>query len=377
MLEDASGELTAWHYLTRHPVRVCWNHGMVSSISRCDHPPSDDVWMAPSLFDLQVNGYAGVDFQQDGLTTQELLQAASALRRDGCASFLLTLITDRWHCLTARLRHLRALRSQSAELKSAIAGWHVEGPFLSSQPGFHGAHNPDLMLDPTSEHIKALREITGSDLLMLTLAPERAGAIPAIDLAVSLGIKVSLGHTDVSPELLVKAIEAGASSFTHLGNGCTAELNRHDNILWRVLDSGRLRVSLIPDQIHVPAPLFRLVHRALPSGTVYYVTDAMSAAGSPAGQYKLGGLLLEVGADGVVRRPGQPYFAGSSLTPIQGVFSAAQMLGSSWQESWQRFSEIPAAVIGASLSERGPLCLLKMEQAQLKNLKVLGRPPAC
>ena len=107
-----------------------------------------------------------------------------------------------------------------------------------------------------------------------------------------------------------------------------------------------LAVSLIPDKIHVSPPLFRLMHRALPADAVFYISDAMSAAGMPPGRYKLGKMELEVGADQVVRQPGKPLFAGSALRPLDGVSRAAEMLGCPWQEAWHRFSTVPAAVVG-------------------------------
>src|SRR6185295_14990202 len=107
------------------------------------------------------------------------------------------------------------------------------------------------MLDPTAEHIRELRTIAGNDPLLLTIAPERPGAIEAIALAVSLGMKVSLGHTNARSDDLRRAVQAGATGFTHLGNACPRELDRHDNIIWRVLDTPGLTASLIPDRIHV------------------------------------------------------------------------------------------------------------------------------
>src|SRR5581483_7673599 len=273
---------------------------------------------------------------QDNLRAEDLLTAARQLGQAGCTQFLLTLITDEWPKLTARLRHLRTLRSQSAELQSVIAGWHIEGPFLSREPGFHGAHNPALMLDPTPAHIQELRAITGKDPLLLTIAPERAGALEAIAAAVSLGIKISLGHTNAPAEMLRKSVQAGATGFTHLSNGCPRELNRHDNILWRVLETPGLTAGLIPDAIHVSPALFRLLHQWIGPEAVYYTTDAMSAAGAPPGRYKLGGLEVEVGADQIVRQPGKTNFAGSALRPCDGVFRAAQMLNCSWQDAWHR-----------------------------------------
>jgi len=359
----SDGELYAWHYATRQPVRVCWQDGKISLIEKANSKPKAG-WIAPGLFDVQVNGYGGIDFQQNNLGVEELLSAARQLRAAGCARWLLTLITDEWPRMTGRLRHLRSLRSQSPELQRAIAGWHIEGPFLSAEPGFHGAHNPTLMRDPTAEHILELRALTGSEPLLLTLAPERPGGLKAIEIAVSQGIKVSLGHSNASAEILRLAVEAGATGFTHLGNGCPRELDRHDNILWRIFETPGLMVSLIPDQIHVSPPLFRLAHRVLGPDSMFYTSDVMSAAGSPPGRYKLGRLELEVGPDQIVRQPGQPLFAGSALRPIDGVFRAAQMLGCAWREAWPRFSAAPAKLMGLrnelAVGSPADFCVLKV-----------------
>jgi N-acetylglucosamine-6-phosphate deacetylase len=287
-------------------------------------------WIAPALVDLQINGYAGVDFQQDNLQEREMLAAAAGLCADGCASWFFTLITEDWTRLMARLGRARALRSRSEILTRAIAGWHIEGPFLSDQPGYAGAHNPAAMCDPTPDHIRQLRDVTGRDPVLLTLAPERVGAEEAIRVAVEAGIRVSLGHTNASSNQLRRAVDAGATGFTHLGNGCPRELDRQDNILWRVFDTPGLMVSFIVDRIHVAPPLFRLAHRALDPGRIYYTTDAMAAAGAPPGRYRLGSMELEVGADQVVRQPGSKLFAGSALRPIDGIRRAAAMLGQAW-----------------------------------------------
>ncbi len=360
------GEISARYFSTGKPLRLCWKNGTIASIEEISNAP-ENFWIAPALIDAQVNGYGGIDFQQDNLSADDLLCAARKLRRDGCAQFFLTLITDDWPKLTARLRHCKKLRAQSDELKNAIAGWHIEGPFLSDKPGFHGAHNPALMIAPKPEHIRELRELAGEDPLLLTISPERSGAIKSIALAKSLGIKISLGHTNASAEILRDAVTAGASAFTHLGNGCPRELDRHDNILWRIFETPGLTVSLIPDKIHVSPALFRLVHRVLPKGNIFYTTDAMSAAGAPPGKYKLANLELEVGSDQIVRQPGQTNFAGSALRPIDGIFRAAEMLNCSWREVWARFSEVPARVMnlkcGLEVGAPANFCSLKLTDA--------------
>lgn len=305
----------------------------------------------PGLIDLQVNGFAGVDFQQDSLRPEDLLRAVQGLRCTGCTRFLLTLITDGWEQLLAKLQHLRQLRETTPALRAAIAGWHIEGPFLSSEPTYHGAHDPALMRDPTPDRIRALREATSDDVVLLTLAPERRGAIEAVALATSLGMKVSLGHTNASTACLREAVTAGASGFTHLGNACPQSLDRHDNILWRVLDTPGLNITLIADKLHVSPPLFRIIHRLIPSDRIIYITDAMSAAGAPPGRYRIGRLELEVGEDRVVRHPGRTNFAGSSATPVEAVFHAAEMLGVPWPETWRRMSLAPARWLGLPVSE--------------------------
>jgi N-acetylglucosamine-6-phosphate deacetylase len=326
-------------------VRVHWRNGRILFIEPTK-PAPPNRWIASPLVDLQINGFAGVDFQQDNVSLDDLLRARRGLIEAGCTRFLLTLITDRWDKMLNRLQHFRKLRAQSPLLRAAIAGWHIEGPFLSDKPGFAGAHDGSLMTDPLPEHIHQLRKVAGDDLLLLTIAPERLEAIAAIALATSLGMKVSLGHTNAQHKRLLQAIKAGAAAFTHLGNGCPRELDRHDNILWRMFETKGLKVSLIPDAFHVSPPLFRLMHRVLDKDAIYYTTDAMAAAGAPPGRYTIGRLEVEVAEDKVVRQPGSTLFAGSGLEPIRGAFRAAEMLDCPWQETWARFSDVPAELMG-------------------------------
>ncbi|MCY3023894.1 MAG: N-acetylglucosamine-6-phosphate deacetylase, partial [Planctomycetota bacterium] len=339
------GKVNAGHYATGQPTRLRWRDGRVLHYEFAPVAPKN-LWLAPALFDLQVNGYGGVDFQRDGVTLDDLLSATRQLQTAGCARFLLTITTDPWPAMLARLKRFRELRAQSPELRAAIAGWHIEGPFLSPEPGFCGAHDPSVMCDPTPQHIRELCEATAGDPVLLTVAPERAGVLQAIAQAAAQGIRVSLGHTNASAEAIRAAVAAGAVSFTHLANGCPQQLDRHDNILWRVFETPGLMVGLIPDQIHVSPALFRIIHRQLDAAHIWYTTDAVAPAGAPPGRYKIGWLEVEVGPDQVVRQPGRTNFAGSALRPVTGVLRAAKMLGCSWRDTWGRFAAAPRNLMG-------------------------------
>ena len=356
-------------YRTGKPVELAWEGGKIMGITPVAGGAAPKLWLAPLLIDVQVNGYAGIDFQQDTLTEADLLKALRGLQADGCGQILLTLITDEWSRLLARLKYIRELRNANAELKAGIAGWHIEGPFLSPEPGFKGAHNAAVMCDATRQHIDELLAVTQGDPVLLTVASERAGMVEVIRYATERGIKISLGHTDASYDSIRHATNNGAVGFTHLGNGCPRTLDRHDNIVWRVLDQRGLTVGIIPDGIHVsPAP-FRLFYQTLGGENIYYTTDAMSAAGAPPGKYRIGTVEVEVGADQVVRLPGQPNFAGSALRPIEGVQRTAQMLGLEWQMVWDSFSLVPARMMGLDLElvsgKNASFCLVEVDDAGL------------
>jgi N-acetylglucosamine-6-phosphate deacetylase len=363
----SSGELHAWHFATRTPVRIKWHAGQIVGLTEVSEKPVEDIWIAPPLWDLQVNGYAGIDFQQDNVTEAELLQAARGLRRDGCTRFLLTLITDEWTRMLDRVRHYTALRRMNREIQAATLGFHIEGPFLSSESGYCGAHNPDFMLNATPEHLDQLRAVVGDLPLLLTVAPERFSAEMSCA-ARDRDIHINAGHTNSDARGLQWTFgKRFARAFTHVGNGCPQSLDRHNNIIVRVLDDANLPVSVIPDRIHVPPALFRVIH-SVKGDDIYYVSDAMSAAGAGPGTYRLGKLTLEVREDGVVRLPGTPNVAGSALAPIEGILCAAEMLNRDWQDVWKYFSETPAKRIDReNLLESGKpadFCLL--------NWKTLG-----
>ena len=302
----------------------------------------------PSLFDLQVNGFAGIDFQQSALSPRDLRQAVDALRAHQTHRILLTLITDEVDALCRKLEGIEKLREGDPLLGETIAGYHVEGPFLSPREGFCGAHPAALQREPHLPLFRRMQEAARGRIRLITLAPEWPGSAEFIAEVASSGVVVSLGHTDASEQQIEEAITAGARLCTHLGNGVPQELPRHDNVVQRLLARDELTACFIPDGVHLPTFVLRNFFRAKLPGKVVLTTDATAAAAAPAGRYRLGASEIE-SRDGVVRQPGRPNLAGSALTPPAGVSNAAQALQISVTEARELFSTRAAALFGITL----------------------------
>lgn len=296
--------------------------------------------VGPALFDPQVNGYAGIDFQDPNVTAEGLEHAAEALRHDGCPHMLLTLVTATPAATLDQVRRIASFIAQSPHLASAILGFHLEGPFISADQAYAGAHPAELTLDPQWRLFARWQKAAGGRVRLVTLAPERDGALEFITQAARSGVAVSLGHTNAGSERLWAAAAAGASLFTHLGNGCPGMLARHDNIIQRALAVTDLQVLVIGDGIHVPPPALANLLRALGPARAVFTTDAMAAAGSPPGRYHIGGLAVVVGADRVVRNPSGAGLAGSALRPIDGLYNAIRFGGLGADASWRAWTRL-------------------------------------
>ena len=267
------------------------------------------------FFDIQVNGYAGVDFNQNDLKEEELHRACEQLKADGTAGILATVITAAFDEMKTRLSNIVEYRRRDPLIREIIKGIHIEGPFLNREPGYKGAHPEAMILDPDPEKMEELLEAAGGLTKVVTLAPEKDREMHVTRLLADKGITVSAGHCNPSLEQLYKAVDAGVSMWTHFGNGIPNTIPRHDNILQRVLSvREHLWICYIADGIHIP--LFALKNYLDLTGTDHciVITDCMAGASAPPGRYKISHIELEVGADGVVREPGKENFAGSSAT---------------------------------------------------------------
>ena len=308
----------------------------------------------PRWFDFQVNGFGGVDFQSDELTQAELEHAVTVMRRHGVAGIFATLITDHVDALCRRLEAIERYRAASPTIASAIVGYHIEGPWLSPEPGYRGAHPPEPMHAPSLAEFDRLQAAAGGQVRLITLAPEWPGSAECIAAITRAGVHVSLGHTNASEAQIDEAIKAGARFCTHLGNGAPLQMHRHDNIIQRLLARDELIACFIPDGVHLPAFVLRNLVRAKPAGKVLFTTDCMSGAGAGPGRYRIGKLDIEVGADGVARQPGGQGFAGSTLAPDEGVLRTVEYLQLPLATAEEMWSSIPAAAFGVQLPTSFP-----------------------
>jgi len=355
-------------------------HGQVCHMQVENHvfkkitPEKEDLldlpWIAPGLIDIQINGFEGVDFNRAIESDDAWHHAAKQLYAHGCTGFLIALITN------AEEGYRKLLADLTGRINldpRNCLGFHMEGPWLNPDPGYRGAHRAEWMQKPSLRLLDEWCAIAGPLLKLITLAPEidLEASRQVIRAGVAKKIRFFLGHSGAMGETLRAAMEAGAVGWTHLGNAMPATVPKFENVILHALAQPGLLASLIPDGLHLPPHAFRVLARALEKGhhapRLLLTTDAMAGAGAEKpGDYTLGDVQVEVGADGSARLPDTGRLAGSTLTPFQGVFLAERMGGIFLEDAWAAFSTRPASLLGLKhgLAEgnSADFCLLSPEK---------------
>lgn len=294
----------------------------------------------PGFFDLQVNGFAGVDFNDPRATPEELRRALAALRATGVTRLLPTLITSAFEDFATCAEKLTQLG------EAAIAGLHMEGPYISPVNGPRGAHPLMHVCAASVDDFRRRQDVAAGRIVLVTLAPEIAGALELIEYLAAQNICVAIGHTAATPEQIRDAVHAGAKLSTHLGNGCAPLLPRHPNFIWEQLAADELCASLVVDGHHLPAATVKAMIRAKTPARTLLVTDAIAAAGCPPGHYQLGGAEVVLEPSGRVAAPGASHLAGSSLTLPAAVANTARFTGLPLAEILPMATTQPAALLG-------------------------------
>ena len=294
---------------------------------------------APGFIELQVNGIDGMDFTSD---PGAIARVGQALARYGVTAYLPTIVTSPRGTVE---RALEAV-SRDGDAGAPVAlGLHVEGPYLSSRRA--GAHDPSLLRDPDPAEISAW--LNTGRLRIVTLAPERDGAIEAIEQLVAGGVVVSIGHTDADAATTARAIDAGATYGTHLFSAMSAFHHRAPGAPGVLLADDRVTLGLILDGHHLDPIVVQLVARLAPA-RVSLVSDAIAALGLTDGNHRLGDQTVQV-RDGAARLP-DGTLAGSAVALDACVRAFAAITGSA-RAAIGAVTETPARLLGDR--ERGRL----------------------
>ncbi len=294
----------------------------------------------PGLVDLQVNGFAGVDFNAGNLEGEDIDRALNAMCLTGVRACLPTIITSSTPHFAACATPLVASSHQ------LMVGIHMEGPYISAVDGPRGAHDIRHVAPASVEDFKRRQDAAEGQIQMVTLAPEVPGALALIEYLVGQNIVVALGHMAADAETIAAAASAGATLSTHLGNGCFNQMDRHQNVFWPQLANDRLAAGLIVDGHHLPPDFVATAVKAKTPARCILVTDAVAAAAAPPGRYGLADFEVERAINGRVTAVGAGHLAGSSLTLDDAIGRTCDWCDLDLETVWSMASLQPAAAIG-------------------------------
>ena len=309
-----------------------------------------EPFYAPALTDIQLNGFAGVDFAADGLEPEQLISVLPSVWRTGTGAFCPTLISNHRECLLRNLRTLEAARRADVRFARSVPCYHLEGPFLSPGPS-HGAHDPARMRLPDWDEFRQLQDAAEGRIGILTIAPELPGAPGFIEKAAASGVVVSVGHTDGKAADVHRAASAGARLATHLGNGCPQLIHRHENPIWAQMVSGALAASIICDTFHLPPDLVRVIVQMKREKTIL-ITDATHVAGLAPGRYWLVGTEIELQPNGKVVCVENDCLGGSAVTMDRAVGVFAEYTGVPLEAALHAATTAPARLLGRGVPAR-------------------------
>jgi N-acetylglucosamine-6-phosphate deacetylase len=340
--------LRARHYATGERIDVVSDDGLIISVTPATNLPADREagFVAPALFDLQINGCIGHSFNSPELTVGQVREVVDVCRSHGIGGLLPTLVTNSFAALRHGFATLRMACEADRVVADAVPGFHLEGPYIAAEDGPRGAHPRAYVRPPDWEEFSRWQDAAGGRIRLVTLAPELDGALPFIERLTKAGVVVAIGHTAASPTRIREAVAAGARLSTHLGNGCHAVLPRHENYVWEQLAADELWTSLIPDGHHLPAALVKCIVRVKTPARCVITCDASSLAGLPPGRYAQWGTELEVLPGGKVVVPNTPFLAGSGVFTDECVAKTFSMAGVSLADAIDMAGARPRELLG-------------------------------
>lgn len=332
------------HFVTGERICVSIQNGTIVAVGPSHQDPT--TWLAPAFFDPQINGCLGIGFSSSSLTRVQVRVVADECRKHGIGAFLPTVITNSFEAIRHSFTTLAKTIDSEADLARRLPGFHLEGPYLSVEDGPLGAHPKEHIRDPDWDEFRRWQDAAGGRILMVTIAPERTGALRFIERLAAAGVVVAIGHTAATGQQLRDAVAAGAKTSTHLGNGSHAVLPRHDNYVWEQLACDDLWASLIADGHHLPPAVVKCIIRAKGVQRTLLTCDAGSLAGMPPGKYHEWGTDLEVLPGGKIVVAGTPFLAGSGHFTDVCVGNVIRFAGVSLADAVDMATARPRQLLG-------------------------------
>ncbi|MGA1197268.1 MAG: N-acetylglucosamine-6-phosphate deacetylase [Candidatus Latescibacterota bacterium] len=308
----------------------------------------DDVWLAPAVFDVQVNGVGGINYKAKDLTVEKIAETTDWMYKTGTGIWCPTVTTSSAEDAINGLALLAKACEESEAAGASFAGFHVEGPYIGSEDGPRGAHPLEHVRDPDWDEFQRYQDAAGGRIVIFTLAPERDGALEFIEKVSATGVIVSIGHSGASRERIREAVSAGAKMSTHLGNGAHNMIHRHDNYIWEQLASDELWAGLIPDGFHLPDPVLKSFYRAKGKERICLVSDVASIAGLEPGVYgRVSGLgQSELHPSGLITLVGTPYLAGAGRFLDRGIPNTVKVTDATLADAIDMTSINPSRLLG-------------------------------
>jgi N-acetylglucosamine-6-phosphate deacetylase len=341
------------------------------AITIVDHlirPLNDGAFISPGWIDLQVNGFAGVDYNSAASSHEQIALSIRAQFACGVTRFFPTVITGSPENMTAALQNLASAKDSIVE-GPAMEAFHLEGPYISPEDGPRGAHPARWVRAPDLSEFQSFQEAANGHIRLVTLSPEWPQAPGFIEKLVEKGIVAAIGHTKASASQIADAVSAGATLSTHLGNGADALLPRHPNYLWEQLAEDLLAAGFIVDGFHLPSSFLKVALRAKGLERSLLVTDAVMPAGCPPDVYKLGEVDVELHSDGSVRLAGGSRLAGSALTMDRAIANVMRTAGLSLRDAVTlatrnpaRVGRVPSRQRGLNPGERADLVRFRLDE---------------
>lgn len=306
-------------------------------------------WIAPGMFDLHINGYGGIDFNDPNLTGADLHILREKLNKIGCSVILITLITNDCAQIEAQLKRIHQIKKSDPILDEFILGYHVEGPFISPNDGPRGAHNVKFVCAPNLEWILKWNQAVEGALKIVTISPEWLTDFTIVSEIKRHGIIVSIGHTDASKQQVQQAIEFGASMATHLGNGSSQLQDRHHSSYWNLLSDDRVMACFIADGQHLPQPVLTTFTNAKKKKCII-VSDSSSSGGMPPGDYEtfIGGRVTISKNNRLHLTDTPEILAGSACTILDCVNTMVNYGILTQAEAWNAASFVPRNFIDSN-----------------------------